>query len=279
MSHDLVVRLDDAIDARERLQLLARVLPPDAAYSHLTAAALLGAHVDLQARAQVALSPRPVLPQRAEFVVHTRALTPEDVVDDHGLRVTSGPQTFLDLAAPHTCPRPSWSPSVTPSTGTGTCRRPRWPGGWREAAGARGGPCPCVPPLLVRTSMSRPESLIRCWLLDSDLPEPGTQGPVHDAHGREVAHGDLGYAQWRVLLEYEGQQHAEPDRFDSDIDRYSLMAADGWRLLRFAKRHLQPWTVVGRHPPGPPQPWVASVSPVIIGGWLRDTPTRAATRR
>jgi hypothetical protein len=99
LSHDLVVRLDDAIDARERLQLLARVLPPDAAYSHLTAAALLGAHVDLPSRAHVALTPRSVLPQRAELVVHARALTPEDVVEDHGLRVTAGPQTFLDLAA------------------------------------------------------------------------------------------------------------------------------------------------------------------------------------
>ena len=92
--------------------------------------------------------------------------------------------------------------------------------------------------------MSRPESLIRCWLLDSDLPEPGTQVPVHDARGREVAHGDLGYARWRVLLEYEGQQHAELDRFDGDIDRYSLMAADGWLVLRFGAAHLHRRSVV-----------------------------------
>jgi hypothetical protein len=94
--------------------------------------------------------------------------------------------------------------------------------------------------------MSRPESLLRVWLLESDLPEPGTQVPVHDGRGREVAHGDLGYARWRVLLEYEGQHHAEADRFGKDVDRYSLMAADGWLVLRFAKRHLQPWTVVER---------------------------------
>src|SRR3954462_15733960 len=69
LSHDLVVRLDDAIDVRERLRLLAPVLPPDAAYSHLTAAHLLDAHVDPPRRAQVALTPRRVLPQRAELVV------------------------------------------------------------------------------------------------------------------------------------------------------------------------------------------------------------------
>src|SRR3954470_11506256 len=93
LSHDLVVRLDDAIDARERLQLLATVLPADAAYSHLTAAALLGAAVDAPARPHVALRPRRVLPQRAEFVVHARRLGPVDIVEHDGLRTTSGAQT------------------------------------------------------------------------------------------------------------------------------------------------------------------------------------------
>ena len=101
-------------------------------------------------------------------------------------------------------------------------------------------------PLLVAASMSRPESLIRYWLLDSDLPEPEPQIPVHDARGREVAHGDLGYRRWRLLLEYDGLHHAEAGQFGSDVDRYSLMAADGWLVLRFANRHLQPWTVVER---------------------------------
>ena len=93
------MRLDDAIDSRERLALLAGLLPADAAYSHATAAALLGAHVDLPARAHVAMTPRRVLPQRAEFVVHARGLTEQDVVLHRGLRTTSGPQTWLDLAA------------------------------------------------------------------------------------------------------------------------------------------------------------------------------------
>src|SRR6476620_8470850 len=74
LSHDLVVRLDDAIDLPERLQLLATVLPADAAFGHLTAAALLGAHVDAPARPRVVLAPRRVLPQRTDFVVHVRRL-------------------------------------------------------------------------------------------------------------------------------------------------------------------------------------------------------------
>jgi hypothetical protein len=245
LSHDLVVRLDDAIDARDRLHLLARVLPPDAAYSHLTAAAVLGAHVDAPARAHVALTPRRVLPQRAEFVVHARRLRPEDVVEHEGLRVTSGPQTFLDLAA-------VLPPAELVAVGDALYRGGHLAPGTLDrrlarADGVRGVVrARASAPLLVASSMSRPESLLRVWLLESDLPEPGTQVPVHDGRGREVAHGDLGYARWRVLLEYEGQHHAEADRFGKDVDRYSLMAADGWLVLRFAKRHLQPWTVVER---------------------------------
>src|SRR3954453_1599785 len=90
LTHDLVVRLDDAIDVRERLQLLATVLPPDAAFSHLTAAHLLGAHVDAPTRVHVALTPRRVLPQRADFVVHARQLRPPDVVELGGVRLTPG---------------------------------------------------------------------------------------------------------------------------------------------------------------------------------------------
>jgi hypothetical protein len=245
LAHDLVVRLDDAIDSRERLQLLARVLPPDAAYSHLTAAAVLGAAVDAPVRAHVALTPRRVLPQRAEFIVHGRRLRPEDVVDHEGLRVTSGPQTFLDLAA--ILPAAELVAvgdalyrhgHLSPASVAGRLARAD-----RVCGVVRARVCA---PLLSPRSMSRPESLIRFWLASSDLPTPEEQVPVRDHRGREVAHADLGYARWRLLLEYEGQQHAEADQFGRDVERYSLMAADGWLVLRFAKRQLQEWTVVDR---------------------------------
>jgi hypothetical protein len=102
-------------------------------------------------------------------------------------------------------------------------------------------------PLLSPLAMSRPESLMRYWLVTSDLPDPEPQLPVTDRTGRVVAHADLGYARWRVLLEYEGRQHADAGRFQRDIDRYSLMAAGGWLVLRFAQRHIDaPRELLGR---------------------------------
>ncbi|SEO95651.1 hypothetical protein [Trujillonella endophytica] len=245
LTHDLVVRLDDAIDLRERLQLLAAVLPADAAYSHRTAAALLGAWLDPPARHHVALRPRRVLPQRAELVVHTRALTTADVVELDGLRVTAAPQTFLDLAA-------VLPPEELVAVGDAFLRRgrttpqhllQRLARADRVRGVVRARACA---PLLSGAAMSRPESLMRYWLLTSELPDPVPQVPVHDRRGNEVAHGDLGYPQWRVLLEYEGAHHADADTFGTDIDRYSLMAADGWLALRFAKRHLNRPTVLDR---------------------------------
>ena len=87
---------------------------------------------------------------------------------------------------------------------------------------------------------------MRYWLLVSDLPEPELQVPIFDRWGRVVVHADLGYSAWKVALEYEGRQHADHDQFDRDIDRYSLMGADGWLVLRFANRHMTGETVVDR---------------------------------
>ncbi len=249
LGYDLTARIDDAIDPRERLQLLATVLPDDAAFSHGTAAALMGASMDLPGRPHVALTPRRVLPQGRDYVVHARRLEAEDVVTDAGLRLTSGEQTFLDLAAE----LPSQELVAVGDallrhgrlSSDGLARRLARAGRVRGVVRARA----CAG-LLSPFAMSRPESLVRYWLLASDLPQPQVQVPVLDRWGHVVAHGDLGYPQWRVLLEYEGRQHAESGQFGRDIDRYSLMAADGWLVLRFAARHLGGPTVVVRRTRG-----------------------------
>ncbi|SFF30040.1 endonuclease domain-containing protein [Blastococcus tunisiensis] len=243
LAHDLVVQLDDAIDEHDRLMLLSTVLPDDAAFSHATAAALLGAPIDPPRRPHVALTPRRVLPQRAELVVHTRRLAEVDVVDLGGLRVTAGPQTFLDLAS-------SLCPADLVAVGDALLRRERVTAASLAERLARGARVRGVvraracAPLLSPLAMSAPESRMRYWLVTSDLPDPRPQVPVHDRWGAEVVHADLGYEEWKIALEYEGRQHADADQFGRDVDRYSLMAADGWLTLRFAARHVRGPAVV-----------------------------------
>lgn len=241
-----MVRLDDAIDERERLGLLSTVLPADAAFSHQTAAVLLGAPIPAPPRPHVALTPRRVLPQHAGLVVHGRRLEAEDVVLDRGLRITSGAQTFLDVSA-------VLPPQELVAVGDALLRaghldRARLDARLERADRVRGVVrARACAPLLSPLAQSRPESVMRYWLVVSDLPDPEPQVPVTDRRGREVAHGDLGYREWKLLLEYEGRQHADPEQFARDVDRYSLMAADGWLVLRFARTHLlRPHVVVDR---------------------------------
>jgi hypothetical protein len=186
-----------------------------------------------------------VLPQRAGLEVHVRGLLGDDVVLVDGLRTTSGPQTFLDLSARlpgdellavgDALARAGHLDRAALTVRLARADRTRGVVRAREVAAS-----------VDARSASRPESRIRYWLLASDLPELELQVPVHDARGRAVAHADLGYARWRLALEYEGRQHADAGQFGGDIDRYSLMAADGWLVLRFAARHLVPAVVVQR---------------------------------
>jgi hypothetical protein len=216
---------------------VTQVLPNGAVFSHLTAAALLGAPVAHTWPLHVAVPPGVVRPQRRRVRVHVRDLLPEDVVVHRGLAVTSGPQTLLDLSA-------VLAADELVAVGDALYRaghldHDRVEARLRRAEGVRGIVLARhVAPLLSPLAASRPESLFRYWLTASELPNPRPQVPVFDRRGREVAHADLGYEEWKVGLEYEGRQHAETRQFGRDLERYSLMAAGGWLLLRFGAPHL-----------------------------------------
>ena len=213
------------------------VLPLRASASHRTAAALLGAPVAPGARLDVAVPPGAYRPRRRGLRIHVRNLTSVDEARVDGLPVTSGPQTWLDLAA-------SLPAGELVAVGDALYRgghldvgtlaeRLARAGGVRGVVRARA----CAP-LLTPLAASRPESLVRYAMISSGLPRPVVQAPVLDGRGRTVAHADLGWPEWRVAIEYEGRQHADREQFGRDIDRYSLMAADGWLTVRFAARHL-----------------------------------------
>ena len=217
---------------------LVPVLPRGAVFSHSTAAALLGAPVRHEWPLHVTVPPGAYRPRRRQLTVHVRELQDDALSAALGVPVTSASQTWLDLAA-------RLAEDELVAVGDAfhraghldaqtLARRLQRGDGTRGIARARR----CAP-VLTPLSASRPESLVRWWVLDSDLPDPEVQVPVLDPRGRVVAHGDLGYRRWKVLLEYEGRQHAEREQFGRDVDRYSLMAAGGWLVLRFADVHLR----------------------------------------
>jgi hypothetical protein len=221
------------------------VLPGSAVASHGTAAVLLGAPVDFARPMEFAVPPGAYRARRRGIRMHVRELCAADRTVLAGLPLTAGAQTWLDLAA------------VLPSdelvaVGDALYRRKHLDAGSLDerlgrADGVRGvARARALAPLLTPLAASRPESLARFWLIDGGLPAPVPQVPVHDRRGREVAHGDLGYPEWKVLVEYEGRQHADVRQFGIDIDRYSLMAADGWLVVRLGRLHLRREVVIDR---------------------------------
>lgn len=77
------------------------------------------------------------------------------------------------------------------------------------------------------------ETLLRLAVVRAGFPEPVVNAPIRDPRGRMVAHGDLVWPEFRVVLEYEGRQHAEDSRqFAIDIRRLDDIAALEYRVIR-----------------------------------------------
>ncbi|MCZ2812858.1 DUF559 domain-containing protein [Modestobacter sp. VKM Ac-2979] len=216
---------------------LVAVLPDGAAFSHYTAAGLMGAPVRDVDPLRIVVPPDSPRPRRRGLRVHVRDLGAADRVVHRGLPVTSGAQTWLDLAA-------DTPPDELVAIGDALVRAGHLSADALERRLARAGRVRGVvlarrcAPILTPLAASRPESLIRYWLVVSDLPAPEVQVPVFDHRGVAVVHGDLGYSRWKIAVEYEGRQHAEWRQFGRDIDRYSFMASRGWLVLRFGALHL-----------------------------------------
>ncbi|MDT5350881.1 MAG: hypothetical protein QOH91_4168 [Mycobacterium sp.] len=93
------------------------------------------------------------------------------------------------------------------------------------------------------------ETRLRLLLVRSGLPRPVTQIPVTNDWGRVVRRIDMGWPEWMVGAEYDGEHHwTDPARHAEDIERLEFLAAKGWAIVRVSARQLryQPALVVER---------------------------------
>jgi hypothetical protein len=86
---------------------------------------------------------------------------------------------------------------------------------------------------LVRAEVDSPmETRLRLLIVLAGLPEPEVNVKMLDAHGRVVRRLDLAYRHLKVVVEYDGRQHAEdPRQYDSDILRREGLDRAGWRMV------------------------------------------------
>jgi hypothetical protein len=96
---------------------------------------------------------------------------------------------------------------------------------------------------------SRPETLLRLLLARAGLPEPEVNVDIRDATGAFLGRADLLFREWRVIVEYDGEQHRTSSRqYDRDETRLEDFALAGYRVVRIRKGTLfgQPEAVVWR---------------------------------
>lgn len=110
----------------------------------------------------------------------------------------------------------------------------------QEHAGERGlEQLRAVVPLVDPGAESVPETRVRLLLMSSGLPRPETQLPIRDGN-RVVAWADMGWRQWRTVVEYDGTHHWTDERQRTkDIDRYEMLAALGWAVVRVNSEQLR----------------------------------------
>ncbi|MGV0793936.1 endonuclease domain-containing protein [Mycolicibacterium sp. XJ1819] len=78
------------------------------------------------------------------------------------------------------------------------------------------------------------ETELRLLLVRGGLPRPVTQIRVGK---RRV---DMGWPQWKVGVEYDGEQHwTNPDDYADDIERLEFLASQGWTIVRVSSRQLR----------------------------------------
>jgi hypothetical protein len=90
-----------------------------------------------------------------------------------------------------------------------------------------------VLPLIDGGAESPRESMLRLWLLDAGFQEPETQIPVLQTSTCPVAFLDMGWREFKVAVEYDGDHHRNDRRqYVKDIARLRMLEALGWIVIR-----------------------------------------------
>ncbi len=226
--YDLYVSSGIAVTPCVRARAALQISPDGAFVSHHTAAQLWGACVPHHPETHVSV----IAGNRSERrgVRAHAALRGSELTTLDGLTITTPEQTFLDLARElslvdlvvlgDSLVRLG---RTTPDALLRMARQQHGRGAKlaRRAAG------------YVRSGVDSPmESRLRMLIVLAGLPEPVVDFHLLDERGRVVMRFDLSYPELKLLVEYDGRQHAEDDaQWNRDVERRELLDELGWRLL------------------------------------------------
>jgi hypothetical protein len=103
--------------------------------------------------------------------------------------------------------------------------------------GARGvAKLKAVLPLVDGGAASPQETRLRLLFIDAGFPKPTTQIAIYDECGRYVRTIDIGWEDFMVGAEYDGDQHrTNRAQYIKDMRVWPKLAALGWNVVRAIK--------------------------------------------
>ena len=209
-------------------------------FTHTTSAALLGLRMPegFRERELHVGVPRPARAPRGRGVIGHQVEPALPALRQVGLPLTPAVETWLQCAT-------LLAADDVIIMGDGLVRRFRPCATMAELAAAVSQAAGCRGATILRKALTsiRPgtdsarETMLRLIVVRAGFPEPEVNGPIVNRYGATIAHGDLVFRGQKVILEYEGRQHADDERqFSIDIARLDEIMEEGWRVIRVDKR-------------------------------------------
>ena len=238
----------DLDDVLGRCRAYEPLLRPGEAFSHGTAASLLGLPVPRRSDAVHVLAPPGVTRARGREVAgHVASVAPPLVVLD-GLPLVAPAHVWCQLAAELSVyDLVALGDAIVTGRRRGRVRdRPLATIGELDAA-ARGWPprrgsaklAVALPRVRVGAESPK-ETHLRLTIVDARLPEPEPNVPVQLPSG-SIVHPDLSYPRRRIAFEYLGDIHrTDRRRWQDDLRRRRALTAAGWFVVEVTADDLGP---------------------------------------
>jgi hypothetical protein len=228
--HDTYVGSGKMITLRLRARTIMRRLPAATHVSHHTAVRLWGGVAPDSADIHVSMTSREARCRRAGVAAHLANPAAQTTIWD-GVQVSTPVQAFLDLA----------SVGVTlvdlviagDSLINANELDPKKFVAAAEAYQGRNARRARRAASLVRAGVDSPmETRIRLLIVLAGLPEPQVNFILRIAGGKWRWRFDLCYPEYKLIIEYDGRQHAfDTEQWSRDLERREWLDRDGWRIL------------------------------------------------
>jgi hypothetical protein len=222
----------------ERAAAFALGLPDDAAFSHVSAAQLLGLPLPTALEAPEVLDvmrPTSRAQVRRDGCRGHRGLERREVIDVQGLRVVAPADTRCDMGE-LTSPALAIDDLVVMGDAVVNRLEPEGIATLRSALDSRTRPRGRARLMaaggLIRVGSRSPmETRTRLMFHRAGFPEPELNAEVLDCHGGWLLDGDFVWRRQRVIGEYQGADHASRKRRSADSMRSGLATDEDYQVI------------------------------------------------